>query len=444
MLISPPSWGLMLPMTTPAPPPPLGLVLLKRILEEDGHEVILFDTGVCTIDLLGIQHIFRTFNPNIVGITTYFQNPAIYHIAKMAREIIPEALIALGGCIATKCAHEILAFNENIFDVIIRGEGIEPLRRLAEIGGCKKKLLKLDTFYKYNGGYCSELKSEKSVYSGDLYLGMLSPAIYKQIHYVFNSGCPFKCSFCIHSGILNDMEFNVESIANEIIKINKVYGNELFMLFDETTTYSKKRILRFAELIKRCSNSLHFWCGTRSDCLDEEIIDALYEIGVKRIFVGTESTDPDTQRYVGNKCRDLDKVRHVVACLKSRGIKIETSVLLGLPFEKRETFFRSIQDCKDMGIENIMFNILSILPTTELYRNCESLGYKKFGEASCLKEFFDQSLYQVNGKSFFEHPYIKPEEFPEIIEEALDILDYDNFNGRQISFKKKVTFRLPY
>ena len=216
------------------------------------------------------------------------------------------------------------------------------------------------------------------------------------------------------------------------------------MLFDETTTYSKPRILHFAESIKRCGANLHFWCGTRIDCLDEEIMNALHEIGVRRIFIGTESTDPHTQKYIGNKCRDLERVSRVVARLKSYGIKTETSVLLGLPFEKRETFFRSIQDCIDMGIENIMFNILSILPTTELYKKCESLGYKKLGEASCLEEFFDQSLYQVNGKRFFEHPFIKPEEIPEIIEEALNILDYDNFDGRQISFKKKVIFRLPY
>lgn len=434
----------MLPMTTPAPPPPLGLVLLKRVLENDGHDVLLLDTGVCTVDLIGIRQIIKTYKPDIVGITTYFQNLSIYHIAKSAREVLHEVLIVVGGCIATKCAHEILALGEKVFDVIIRGEGIEPLRILADIGGDRKKLSELDIFDQVNGVYCSKLDSKNSVYSGDLYLGMVSPAIYKQIHYVFNSGCPFKCSFCIHSGNLNDMEFDVKSIVDEIIKINEVYGNELFMLFDETTTYCKSRILRFAELMKRCNNDLHFWCGTRIDCLDEEIINALCEIGVKRIFIGTETTDPQTQKYIGNKCCDMNKVRRVIKCLKSYGMKIETSVLLGLPFEKRETFLRSIQDCMEMGIENIMFNVLSILPSTELYRNCENLGYKKLGEASCLEEFFNQSLYQVNGNKFFRDLYIEPEEFPEIIQETLKILDYDNFDGRQISFKKKVIFRLPY
>ncbi len=448
LLISPPSWGLMLSMTTPAPPPPLGLVIIQRILESEGHDVLLLDTGVVSIDLLGIQQIIREYKPDIIGITTYFQNPAIYHFAETSRRICPEALIILGGVIAMKCYEDILNLDQGLIDVVITGNGLEEIRYLARISGTRKEahkqLCQSNDFIKVKNGFFSKLDTQTVKYQGNQYLGAISPVVYKQLHYVFQSGCPYNCSFCISSNSKNNMVFELESMVKEINDIYDVYGNSLFMLFDETTTYSKDRIQKFAQLIKNAERRLSFWCGTRSDCIDDEVIDALNEIGVKRIFIGVESTKASSQKYVGNKCRDITKVKEKVAKLKSYGIKTESSILLGLPFETKEDFLKSVYECMELGIENIMFNIVSILPTTGLYKNCEELGYTRLGTPSTLSEYFDQKLFQVTGKRFFRHNYINPDDFESIINTTLKTLNYDDFDGRQISFRKKVVFRLPY
>lgn len=388
------------------------------------------------------------YKPDIIGITTYFQNPSIYYIAEIARNNCPETLIVLGGVIAMKCYEDILNLDQGLVDVVITGNGLEEIKFLARISGVRreayKKLSKSEDFIKINRGFISKPKKLTINYDDNQYLGIISPAIYKQLHYVFQSGCPFNCSFCISSRSKNDILFELESMVKEIIQINEVYGNNLFMLFDETTTYLKERVLKFAELIKNENKDLTFWCGTRSDCIDDEVMNALYEIGLKRIFIGVESTKPTSQKYVGHKCRNLVELKEKVNKLKSYGIKTESSILLGLPFETKEDFLNSVYECIDIGIDNIMFNTVSILPTTNLYKNCEKLGYKKLGAPVNLKEFFDQRLFQVNGNRFFLHNYINPDDFETIKEKTIKILNYDNFDGRQISFRKKVVFRMPY
>ena len=111
--------------------PPLGLAYLTSYVKARGHAVTLLDMQGLLMDSEALVERLKAERPQLVGITAMTPTlPAALKVARLARAVLPEAHIVLGGVHPTLDPESVLA--EPAVDFVVRGEGEEAFARLLE------------------------------------------------------------------------------------------------------------------------------------------------------------------------------------------------------------------------------------------------------------------------------------------------------------------------
>lgn len=94
--------------------------------------------------------------------------------------------------------------------------------------------------------------------------------------------------------------------------------------------------------------------ATRPDCLSEEVLDLLEEFNEKTFLwveLGLQTIHEDTALLI-NRCYPLSVYDKAVSDLHSRGIRVVTHLIFGLPGETREQMLESVRYvCRDLSSE---------------------------------------------------------------------------------------------
>jgi radical SAM protein (TIGR01212 family) len=108
--------------------------------------------------------------------------------------------------------------------------------------------------------------------------------------------------------------------------------------------------------------------GTRPDCVDEEKIAMIDEIG-RRTFVslefGVESIYDDTLRRV-NRGHDYAAFLHAMELTRGRALHIGAHLILGFPWETREQWLAMADEMSRAGIDALKIHHLHIVRGTAL------------------------------------------------------------------------------
>jgi anaerobic magnesium-protoporphyrin IX monomethyl ester cyclase len=95
--------------------PPLGLAYLAAVLEESGYEVRIFDCSI-GISLSQLMGHLKEYQPDVVGLTsTTPAFPDAQRTAESVRQILPQAVIVLGGAHVSAVPEDALSYD--CFDV---------------------------------------------------------------------------------------------------------------------------------------------------------------------------------------------------------------------------------------------------------------------------------------------------------------------------------------
>lgn len=213
-------------------------------------------------------------------------------------------------------------------------------------------------------------------------------------------------------GITAQIAWAREKLRNKLgSKYSEVKYIAYFQSF--TNTYAPVEYLRqiFTEAINNpciCALSI----GTRPDCLEEEVIALLKELNrIKPVWIelGLQTIHESTARYIG-RGYELPVFDAAVAELKKAGIEVIVHVILGLPGEDREKMLDTVKYVSRLtqpegegGVRGIKLQLLHIMEGT-------ALGH----------------TFTVEPEELLERLYIKtPEQYLDILEEALDIVSPD-------------------
>ena len=79
-----------------------------------------------------------------------------------------------------------------------------------------------------------------------------------------------------------------------------------------------------------------FWCESRADNLNEQVLDKLVEANCDTVAIGLESADLGVLRRVAKGIK-IDSVSHIVEIARSKIVKIELFSMFGLPGETVES-----------------------------------------------------------------------------------------------------------
>jgi len=329
--------------------PPLGLATLAGYLDREDDEVEIQDEHVEPLEL--------DDEPDVAVIQVYVTSARrAYEIADRYRA--RGVHVCLGGLHVTSLPEESAAHADTIF--LGPGEDTWPVF-LADLRAGRPQ-------HRY--------RSKRRT------LDALPPIrrdlIRRERYLVPNSivvsrGCPHHCDFCYKDAFFEGGRgFYTQTVDAALAEIERLPGRHLYFLDDHLFGNE-----RFAEALfdgMRGMGRLWQAAGTVSSVLRPRLLERAAACGLRSLFVGFETLDPDglrSQRKHQNLHRDYGAA---IRRLHDQGVMVNGSFVFGLDEDGPDVFSRTVDWAVERGIETATFHILTPYPGTALHARMERAG----------------------------------------------------------------------
>lgn len=172
------------------------------------------------------------------------------------------------------------------------------------------------------------------------------------IHQSF--GCPFHCSFCVFSNI--DFQIrNTGNVLDELLYLKQLGVRELFF-GDPTFAARPKQALELCDAMIQKNMNFSWFCQTRTDVLNHELIEKMKHTGCHTIQFGVETTGNEMQKEY-KKRLDLSKATEIFRECKKQRIRILGSIIIGLPGDTKQNIFDTLDYMIRQNFDYVSVNI---------------------------------------------------------------------------------------
>lgn len=348
---------------------PIGLAYLAAVLEAAGYPVKLVD-GIGE----DIHHIYQSacgrFNlqglsadgiieripqtTKVIGISMLFSQEWIEHrkLINSIREHFPAAKIVVGGEHVTAMPEYVLRDCPAI-DYVISGEGEMAMLQLAhaiyhgkpaeEIGGV--------SYLSSNGKFQAAGLSPRLMHINELprpawhlcpvqnyFIDNWTMGIARgrNMPIMASRGCPYQCTFCSNPNMWTTRYTlrGVGEVISEIEWLIDKYQANSIDFFDLTAIVKKDWIMEFCKQLKARGISV-VWqlpSGTRSEALDNEALQAIYDANCRYLVFAPESGSERTLEAVKKKLSIKNTIRSIRSAVKI-GQTVKVNFMIGFPHE---------------------------------------------------------------------------------------------------------------
>ena len=128
----------------------------------------------------------------------------------------------------------------------------------------------------------------------------------------------------------------------------------------------KKRVEEITKAIIDEKLNIKWYCNSRVDILDEDILRKMRQAGCKAVCMGIES---GSEKIIdgANKKISVEKSAKAIQMVKDAGIKVYCSFIMGLPGENRNTIKETIKFIRRTLPTGGEINVAAPYPGTKLY-----------------------------------------------------------------------------
>ncbi len=373
---------------------PLGLINLATALKNSPHQVVVMDFvlairqrtlkmgkkiyGDCAERILDEA-------PDLVGFsaqcTTY---PAVVQICKKIKNKRPDVKIVIGGHNAS-FVDRLTLERYPFVDCIVRGEGEMTFPELVgayESGKNEEGIPGIT----YRNGQDIVRNGERDLISNldDLPLpdySFLPPlSEYRDQCELPRSiailevgrGCPHKCIYCSECIMWRRTTrgFSISRLVKEMGNLFKNFGAECFLLAYDQFTARRKFVESFChQVIHAGLNHLPWYCISRLDTVDAELLALMREAGCESMCYGIDSGSKKTLSFI-RKNIDHGILYQRVVETADNGIIPTLSYVIGFPVEEKgdidETLWLALR-AGIVGNNNPLIQLPTVLPGTGLH-----------------------------------------------------------------------------
>jgi radical SAM superfamily enzyme YgiQ (UPF0313 family) len=394
--------------------PPLGLLHIASILENNNHDVTVIDSQVEEYSFEELEVIISQASYDLLGLTVMtFSLVDSLHTSRIAKKHHPHKPIVWGGPHLHIFAEESVRFPD--IDYAVTGEGETSIQQLVnhltgelpwgKVTGVSK--IK-DGQYLFNGDspMIDELDDLPFVarhlipihkYNSILAKGNIVTTIFT------SRGCPYKCSFCDRPQLRP--KFRARSAINVVDELELCYqmGIEEFIIYDDTFTVSKKRVHDICdEIIKRKLKI--FWdCRTSVNAMDQSLLNHMAEAGCVGIHYGVEAGTEKIQKILRKNLK-LDKVASIFDMTRRAGIKSMAYFIIGNPEETRDDIDQGFEFLKTIDPDFVHITGLLPFPATQIYIEGLRDGIIKFDYWKKFASNPDKSFVTPHWSQNFSRP----------------------------------------
>ncbi|MFH1408659.1 MAG: radical SAM protein, partial [Nanoarchaeota archaeon] len=401
------------------PQMPLGICHIATILDKMGHEVKAIDSDVEGYTMDGLIHEIGRFKADLVGISSSTPTfPVTRNLVKYIKKHHPQVKIFLGGPHVTVLPEQAIEQSRADFGLYYEAEDTlsELMAELSKEGNDFSQIKGLVYIDKEGKVVKNERREQLADLDSlpmtnrrfvdiDKYVWSIpGRGFVKVTSLVTQRGCPFKCTFCCVPGMYTGARFrSLNLVMEELEDVVNVLGIKHIYIQDDTLTLNKKKVEEMChEIIRR---GLDFtWEGyTRANLVDKELLTLMKKAGMIRLSFGLETGNQHILNAIkkGTKLEDYEKAYDWCDEL---GIETRASVMIGHPFETRETVKKTVAFLKKLKVYQAYINISTPYPGSELYEQAKA-GY---GGLKLLTDDWEE--YQRYGNAVVEVNDLKRED----------------------------------
>jgi len=379
--------------------PPLGLLSLGAVLEENNYEVSIYDSDLKNSTIKNLINYIKQYKPDFAGI---YCNTSNYHrVINYADNIkkIGNIPICLGGPHPIIEPEEILK-NTSV-DSVVMGEGEMTLLELLDALSGNKDLNPIKGLaYKDAGGNIFVNSKRELIPDLDtlpmparhlLPIEKYRPSPHHYLKLpmttmILSRGCPFSCHFCASKNVWGktNRTLSVDKAIDEIKFLVKKYGIKNINFWDDLWGLKRDWAEAFCRRMIDEKINISWSCERRVDTVDLDILKLMKKAGCYSIFYGIESLTQDCLDAV-NKGIKVEQSEKAIRLTKKAGIDVRANFILGLPNETPEKAKKMIKRICQLNPEYVKFNILTPFPGTKLYKEV------KMGKWGVFKEDYSKA-----------------------------------------------------
>lgn len=366
---------------------PLGILCISAYLEQHGYDNQVFDSTFSSFEKLK-EYLF-TRKPDVIGIYTNLMTKLnVLRIIKLIRsdESLHHSKIILGG---PEVRNHIENFLEHGADVLVLGEGEQTMLELVQVFGkksqteleeipgiaflnSKKEIVK--TISRPNIRDLEELPfPNRQKVNLQLYFDAWKNKHGESAISVSTMrGCPYTCKWCSRAVYGQTYRRrSAEKVVEELSAIQKNYLVDTIWFVDDVFTVSHKWLREFAAELKNKKVKIRYECISRSDRMNEEVIQLLKETGCFRVWIGAES---GSQKVIDAMDRrvEVEQVREMIQLSKRHGIQAGTFIMVGYPGETDEDVRLTLDHLKKSDPDQYTITVTYPIKGTPLYEEVEA------------------------------------------------------------------------
>jgi hypothetical protein len=195
------------------------------------------------------------------------------------------------------------------------------------------------------------------------------------VYYESSRGCPFRCSYCLSSVEKKVGHKDIEIVRQELERI-LVHQPKIIKFVDRTFNDNPDRALEIWRFLVTRPGETRFHFEIAPDRFTEEMFYFLETVAPDRFQfeIGIQSTNPETLAAV-NRRMDMDIASvNISRLVKLDAIHLHVDLILGLPFETRESFRESFNRVFFLEPHYIQMGLLKVLPETPIRQEVNEHG----------------------------------------------------------------------
>ena len=245
----------------------------------------------------------------------------------------------------------------------------------------------LQPFYRAEGGHPFPSPYRASDFSELLHN--------RQVYYESSRGCPFRCAYCLSAVQRGVRHKELSQVEQELARILE-HEPLIIKFVDRTFNDNPERALAIWRWLAVQSRPTRFHFEIAPDRFSEEMFSFLADLAPGRFQfeIGIQSTNPETLAAI-NRSMDVDVAMENIRRLAALNtVHLHVDLILGLPFDTRKNFRRSLNQVFSLGAHHIQMGLLKVLPTTPI-----SLEADRYGLLFC-----EQPPYEILATRWLPQP----------------------------------------
>jgi radical SAM superfamily enzyme YgiQ (UPF0313 family) len=208
-------------------------------------------------------------------------------------------------------------------------------------------------------------------------------------------GCPFDCGYYCPYPLVQGKKWRAMSPKRVFLEIYDCVKNhqiDKILFRDATFTLNRQRIISICQKIIEEKLKISWWCETRVNCLNEELMKVMKKAGCQGMNVGVETGDPLTLKNQGKPGVSLEQLSKIKHYAEKNAIKLHFLLIIGLPQENRKSLLLTFQMIKKLKPDSLGVTIITPYPGTKLFDDAiknkwiKTLEWDKYSGSDVIME----------------------------------------------------------